>query len=77
MLPLEKGVGGILKQTTFYMQVTFGNENFMLGPTSSGLKPMPGMGIITRQEGKKDTIENGGRLHGDTISCDTNRLRDG
>ena len=31
LLPLEKGAGGILKQTTFHTQVTFGNENFMLG----------------------------------------------
>ena len=31
LLPLEKGVGGILKQTTFHTQATLGNENFMLG----------------------------------------------
>ncbi len=31
LLPLEKGAGGILKQTAFNTQVTFGNENFMLG----------------------------------------------
>ena len=48
LLPLEKGAGGILKQTTFHTQVTFGNENFMLGESQKDLLKMPERGMIKK-----------------------------